>query len=162
MCYCETSFEVSGQRKPKHPSPWHEAGKHGAMGSKPKLSMERLSFSEELPKAAWTRSSLGQGSVWSLSCDLECSAEGEGLISLRTNRQGKPQLSATCCPSSFQIHTSDLSTFQQGEKKNQIACKCSGSMVNKVFFSASSMEIKQFLSTIITSAFSQLCAGVRA
>lgn len=32
----------------------------------------------------------------------------------------------------------------------------------KVFFSASSVEIKQFLFTIITSAFSQLCARVRA
>lgn len=81
------------------------------MGSKPKHFTKRPRFPEGLPNAAWMRWSLGQGSVWSLSNDLEHSAEGEGLSSLRTNRQGKPQLAATCGPSSFQIHTSDLSTF---------------------------------------------------
>lgn len=53
----------------------------------------------------------------SLHHDQECSAEGEGVVPLRTKRQGKPQLPATRCPSSSQIHTSLLSTFLSGEKK---------------------------------------------
>lgn len=94
--------------------------------------------------------------------DQECSGEGEEVVLLRTNRQGKPQLPATCCPNSFQIHTSVLSTFYQGKKKKRSDRLQMFWLHVKVFFSASSVEIKQFLFTIITSAFSQLCARVRA
>lgn len=75
------------------------------MGSKPQHPMEGLRLPEGLPKAAWMRSPLGQGSVWRMSCDLEHSAEGEGLPSPRTNRQGSP--------SSQQLPDtqSDFSTF---------------------------------------------------
>lgn len=52
----------------------------------------------------------------SLHHDQECSAE-EGVVLLRTKRQGKPQLPAPRCPSSSQIHTSLLSTFLSGGKK---------------------------------------------
>lgn len=46
-------------------------------------------------------------------------------------------------------------------KTHQTACKCSGCTLNKVFSSASSVEIKQFLFTVISFAFSQLCDGAR-
>lgn len=106
----------------------------------------------------------------SLHHDQECSAEGEGVVPLRTKRQGKTQLRAPRCPSRLPDPYKSFEHFLiRGKKKqtnqqsnNQTACKCSGCMLNKVFFSASSVEIKQFLFTIITSAFSQLCARVRA
>jgi len=46
-------------------------------------------------------------------------------------------------------------------KTHQTACKCSGCTLNKVFSSASSVEIKQFHFTVISFAFSQLCDGAR-
>lgn len=95
--------------------------------------------------------------------DQECSGEGEEVVLLRTNRQSNPQLPATCCPNSFQMHASVLSTSYQGKKKKKRSdCLQVFWLHVKVFFSASSVEIKQFLFTIITSAFSQLCARVRA
>lgn len=78
--------------------------------------------------------------------------QGRGRGSLTADQQaGQPQQ----LPAAHKC----LEHFLSRKKKDQTAFKSSGCMLNEVFFCASSVEIKSFL---LTSAFSQLCARLRA